>query len=268
MALAQDIVLAILQGIAEILPISSTAHGALLESAVAWSMPTPIFHMAVRTGVLLGVTAYFWQDIWAMATGVARVLKGKRDADARLAGQILTATVTVLTLGFLITRYVEFGPHSLAAIGWAMIVGAAVLFAFDHMSMTVKRVEHATFLDAALIGVMQVFVLVPGVGRVVLAMTMARVLGYERTSAARLSLLLGIPVLAALNVRDAFELGVQTIEVSNADILGGVLGMVSGLIAVTVLMAWLRRSSFKPFVFYRLAVGGVILAIAYGWISL
>ena len=268
MALAQDIVLAILQGIAEIFPINPAAHAALLESAVAWSSPTPIFHMAVRAGALVGILAYFWQDIWSMATGVARVLKGKRDSDARLAGQILAAAIPALALGFLITRYLEFDSHGLAAIGWAMIVGAALLFVFDHMSMTVKRVEHATFLDAALIGVMQVFVLVPGVGRVVLAMTMARVLGYERASAARLSLLLGVPVLAALCIYDAFELGIQTIQVTNTDLMGGVLGMISGLLAAAVLMAWLRRSSFIPFVIYRLAVGGVLLAMAYGWIDL
>ncbi len=268
MALAQDVVLAILQGVAEIFPISPAAHAALLESAVAWSMPTPIFHMAVRTGALLGIVAYFWQDIWAMATGVARVLKGKRDTDARLAGQILVAAIPVLAIGFLAAQYVEIGPYSLAAIGWAMIAGAVALLVLDHMSMTVKRVEHTTFLDAVLVGVMQAFVLVPGVGRVVLAVTMARVLGYERTSAARLSLLLGIPVLVALNVRDALELGIQTIEVSNADILGGALGLVSSLTAVVVLMAWLKRSSFMPFVIYRLALGGILLALAYGWLQI
>ena len=202
-----------------------------------------------------------------MATGVARALKGKRDPGASLAAQIGVATIPVLALGSVFTRHVGFDAHSLIIIGWAAVAGAVLLFALDHMSMTVKRVEHATFWDIALIGIMQVAVLIPGAGRVAMMVTMARFLGYERVEAARLSMLLAVPVLVALSVRDAIELGgVQAIQVANADIFRGVIGASGGLIAAAALMAWLKRSSFLPFVIYRLVLGGMILALAYGWI--
>lgn len=252
---------------AEIFPISPAGHAVLFESVGGWSEVSPTFSLSVQIGTLLGIAAYFWTDLWEMATGIARALKGKRDAGAVLAGQIFVATLPTLAIGFLFIRYVELDIGSLAAIGWTIIGGAILLFVFDYLSMTVKRVEHTTFLDAALIGVMQVAVFVPGLGRTALTMTMARFLGYERTAAARISLLLSIPVLAALIARDAVELGVaQITQITNAEIFAGVISFAGGLFTVAVLMVWLNRSSFTPFVVYRLAVGAVVLAIAYGWL--
>ena len=251
-------------GMAEIFPISPGGHSVLFESVLGWPKVSSTFSLSVQIGTLLGIMAYFWADLWDMAGGVARALKGKRDAGAVLAGQIVVATLPTLAIGFLLVRYVEIDDGSLAVIGWATIGGAILLFAFDYLSMTVKRVEHTTFLDAALISVMQVAALVPGVGRIVLAMTMARFLGYERTAVARFSLLLSIPVLAALIVRDAIELNVaQMVQITNAEIFAGVVAFAGGLFSVAVLMAWLTRSSFTPFVVYRLALGGMVLAIAY-----
>ena len=265
MTLAQIIVLAILQGVAEVFPISPGGPTVLVESALEWTQVPPMFAFSVQIGALLGIMAYFWRDLWEMATGITRALKGKRDVGAVLAGQIVVATTPTLVLGFLLLRYAEIDTQSLAVIGWTIIAGAALLVAFDYLSMTVKRVEHATFWDTTLIGVMQIAVFIPGVGRTALAMTMARFLGYERAAAARLSMLLSIPVLIVLSARSAFELGsAQITQVANTDIFGGVIGFVAGLFAVAVLMAWLRRSSFMPFVVYRLVVGGVILAMAYG----
>ena len=266
--MAQDIVFAILQGIAEIFPISPAAHTAVFESATPRPKPTLLFPMAVRGGVLVGIIAYFWRDIWTMVIGVARVLRGNRDPEARLAGQILLAAIPTVAFGLLVSDYINIDLLSPEIIGWAMTVGAILLFLFDHMSMTVKRVEHTTFLDAIIIGIAQVLILIPGTGRMILAITMARILGYERVSAARLSILIGIPVLLAFCIRDALELGLQTIKVTSADMLGSLIGMVSALIAVAILMAFLRRYSFKLFAIYRLFVGGIILAMAYGWVEI
>ena len=178
------------------------------------------------------------------------------------------ATIPALLLGFILIRYVELSPRSLVIIGWTTVAGAVLLLAFDQLSMTVKRVEHATVLDITLIGVMQVAALIPSAGRAAMAVTMARFLGYERAEAARISMLLAIPALAALCLHDAIQLGgAGAIQLANADMLGGAVAAVSGLIAVAILMAWLKRSSFMPFAIYRLVLGGVFLALAYGWID-
>ncbi len=267
MTLAQTIVVAILQGLAEVIPLSSDGHAVLLESGLGWTSVSPTFEFAVQTGVLLGIAAYFWRDLLEMITGIARAMKGKRDTGAILAGQIVVAAIPPLIVGALVTHYVDLNLHSLLVIGWATVVGAFFLLVFDYLGMTVKRVEHATYWDAALVGFMQVFVLIPGVGRIVMSMTMARLLGYERAETARLSLLLSIPILAALIARDAVDVGLnQLARITGLDFVGGAIGFVGAVIFVAILIAWLKRSSFTPFVVLRLLVGGVVLAMAYGWI--
>ena len=267
MTSAQIIVAAALQGLAEIFPLSPEGHAVLIESGLGWPSMSPILGLSVRIGALLGIAAYFWRDLVEMVGGIARALKGKRDTGAILAAQIAVAAVPTLAIGFLVTRYVEFDLHFLTMIGWATLAGALVLLVFDYLGMTVKRVEHATYGDAIFIGLMQVFVLVPGVGRLVMSMTMARLLGYERAAAARLSLLLSLPILAAHTALDAINIGAsQLAQISSIELIGGFAGFFSAIIFIAVLLTWLKQSSFTPIVVLRLLIGGVVLAMAYGWL--
>ncbi|MDX2144788.1 MAG: undecaprenyl-diphosphate phosphatase [Rhodospirillaceae bacterium] len=269
MALTQIIVLAIVQGLTEFLPVSSSGHLALIPMFTGWPDQGLPMDVAVHVGTMLAACIYFWRDLWTMLVGLARFAKGKRDPGARLAFQIIVATIPVLAAAWAFEKYVGDSVRQMMVIGWTTTGYAVLLFITDKMCMTVKRVEHATYLDAILIGGMQILALVPGTSRSGITMTMARLLGYERPEAARFSMLLSIPTIAAggvwlvMKLREAHDT-----SMTNDALLGIGLAFVSGFLAIAIMMAWLRRSTFTPFVIYRLILGAVVLATAYGWIEI
>ncbi len=266
MALTQLIVLAVLQSLTEVFPVGAEGHVALITKLLHWPDPGNGFRLAVRIGLLLGVAAYFWSDLGDMIVGVIRATKGKRNPDARLALQLAVAAVPILGLGFAFEYYLAGDWETLHVMGWTIVGGALALWLFDRMCMTVKRVEHATFIDTIVLGLGQVIALVPGA--VAAGITLARLLGYERRDAARLYFLLSIPVSAVVIARDAYTLfTVEHGSISNIDILCGVVAFFAALIGLSILMAWLRRSTFTPFVIYRLLLGSAVLAVAYAWVS-
>jgi len=263
----QLIVLTVLQTVAAIFAVAPDGHLFLMSRILRWSPPDGGLQLACAAGLLLGVMAYFWRDVAEMITGVIRAAKGKRDSGARLALQIFIAAIPVLGVGFAIQRYVADGWQSDALMGWAIITVALILLLFDRMSMTVKRVEHATYIDTIIIGLCQLAALVPGAGAAGVAIIMGRLLGYERAAAARLFFLLSIPVSTAVIARDAY--GFVTHDsgrITTSDMLCGGIAFVAAILSLSTLMTWLRRSTFMPFVIYRLILGGAVLALAYQWI--
>jgi undecaprenyl-diphosphatase len=133
--------------------------------------------------------------------------------------------------------------------------------------MTVKRIEHATYLDALLVGVGQLIAILPGLGAAAVGMTLARMLGYERTHATRFYFLLSIPVMLGFIARDGYKITAAGVAVGGPEILACVAVFFSALLGIAILQAWLRRSTFTPFVIYRLLLGGAVLALAYGLVS-
>lgn len=267
MALTQIIVLAIVQGITEFLPISSSGHLILVPIVAGWPDQGLMLDVAVHVGTLGAVLIYFWQDIFAMVTGVLRLLKGRRDPGARLAGQVLVGTIPVLVGGYLFDLYVGDALRSLEVIAWATLVFGLLLYVADFMSMTVKRIDHSSYLDVIVIGLAQVLALIPGTSRSGITMTAARFLGFERSEAARFSMLLSIPTIAA----SGLWLGLKLYKADDLEMTQGVLAaaglsFVMAILSIAALMAWLNRSSFTPFVIYRVILGVVLLAFAYGWI--
>ena len=267
MALTQIIVLAVVQGITEFLPISSSGHLILVPVVTDWPDQGLMLDVAVHVGTLGAVIVYFWQDVFAMAAGVVRFLKGQRDPGARLAGQVLVASVPVLIGGYLVDRYAGDGLRSIIVVGWATLGFGILLLVADRLSMTVKRLDHSTYLDVLIIGIAQVLALIPGTSRSGITMTAARFLGYERPEAARFSMLLSIPAIAA----SGLWLGLNLYEMDDMAVTRGAitaagLAFVTAILSIIVLMAWLQRSTFTPFVIYRVVLGIVILGFAYGWI--
>ena len=263
MTFTQSIVLAVVQAVNELLLLTSVGHRVLLEPLIGWPAPGSTLPLTLALAILVT----FWRDVGDMVAGVFRAAKGKRDSGARLAAQILAAAVITITTGVLLQIYVlGVLEPSVAVIGWVLIGVAVILFFFDRMSMTVKRIEHATYLDTTLIGLGPVLALYPGVGSVAIMVILARMLGYERQAAVRLSLLLAAPVLIAVGIRALVQAppdGSQPI----AGLLPHIAAFFAALIVLAILMAWLRRGSFLPFVIYRLLLGGAVLAVGYGWVA-
>jgi undecaprenyl-diphosphatase len=268
-ALTQFIVHAIVQAVTEVFPISSGGHAALLSYFSVQTAPSRVFTLGLQVGLLLAVLAYFWRDVADMVGGVIRVAKGKPDPGARLVLQILIAAVLTLALGFAFERYVAGPWQTPVVLGWAVVGLGVLMLLFDRMSMTVKRVEHTGYGDAIAVGVCYVLGLIPGVGGAAAAMTMARLLGYERGHAVRLAFLLAIPVWAAVIARDAYvTFRVEGAVIGNLDIAAAGVAFIAALVSIAILMSWLRRATFTPFLVYRLLIGTAVLLVAYDVIEL
>jgi undecaprenyl-diphosphatase len=253
MALTQIIVLAIVQGITEFLPISSSGHLILVPWVAGWADQGLMLDVAVHVGTLGAVTIYFWRDIFSMATGLLRLLRGRRDPGARLAGQVLVGTIPVLVGGYLFDLYLGDAVRSLEVIAWATL-GFGILL-------------YVSYLDVIIIGLAQVLALIPGTSRSGITITAARFLGFERSEAARFSMLLSIPTIAASGLWLGLKLyKADEVEMTQGVVTAAGLSFVTAILSIAALMAWLNRSSFTPFVIYRVVLGVVLLAFAYGWI--
>lgn len=269
MSLLQIVVLALVQGITEFLPVSSSGHLVLVPIAGGWPDQGLDMDIAVHVGTLGAVLLYFWRDVAFMAGGLWRSLKGKSDPGARLFWLICAATVPVVAAGFALKElFGQDALRSIEVIGWTMLGFGIVLWVFDRLCMTVKRIPHMPLFDAMVIGVAQVLALIPGTSRSGITMTAARLLGYERTEAARFSLLLSIPTILGAGLLAGYDIWQAGDARLTHDALAAMAGsFVAALAAIALMMAWLKRASFTPFVLYRVVLGALLLAVAYGWIG-
>jgi undecaprenyl-diphosphatase len=262
------VVLALVQGITEFLPISSSGHLILVPIVAGWPDQGLMIDVAVHVGTLGAVLLYFWRDVWMMLAGLGRVARGRWDPGARLAVLVIAATLPVVVAGFILDHFYPQGLRSIEVIGWTTLLFGIVLYLADAFGLTVRRMEHMRFSDAAVIGVSQVLALIPGTSRSGITMTAARMLGFDRTDAARFSMLLSMPTILGAGTLKGWELYQSGDAQLTADAFAVAgLAMVSALVAITLLMAWLRRATFTPFVVYRVVLGVLLLAFAYGFIG-
>jgi undecaprenyl-diphosphatase len=259
------VVLALVQGITEFLPISSSGHLILVPVLTGWPDQGLVLDVAVHVGTLGAVLLYFRRDLWQMLAGVALLIAGRRNPGARLALLLVAATVPVVVAGAGLKYVGSEGLRNVTVIGWTTLGFGIVLFAADRWCLTLRRIEHMPMASALAIGLAQVLALVPGTSRSGITMTAARALGYERQAAARFSMLLSIPVIIAAGTLEGLELYAAGDAVLTASVAIAVaLAFVSALAAIAFLMKWLRRASFTPFVIYRVGLGSYLLWLAYG----
>ncbi len=263
------VIIALVQGITEFLPISSSGHLVLAPVVMGWQDQGLIIDIAVHVGTLFAVMAYLYRDVGAMAGGLTRALRGRRDPGAKLFVYLVLGTIPVVIAGFLMHRYMPGGLRSLEVIAWATLGFGILLWIADGVGMTVRRIEHLRVLDVLVIGLAQCLALIPGTSRSGITMTAARLIGMERPDAARFSLLLSIPTIIAAGTLagiDLYESG--NVELAGDAFVAAGLAFFSALIAIALMMAWLRRASFTPFVIYRIILGGILLAYSYNLIPL
>lgn len=257
-------ILALVQGITEFLPISSHGHLIITRSLLGLSEPGLTISIAVHVGTLGAVVIYFWRDVWLMVIGIGQLARGGNGAGRRLVTLVAAATLPVLAAGYLVMAYLGEDLNTLAVIGWATLGFGLLLYLSDRIGMTVRRVEHMGLAQALIIGLFQVLALIPGTSRSGITMTAARFLGFERTEAARFSLLLSIPAILGAGTLagiDLYQSGDS--ELQAAALFAAAMAFVAALAAIAVMMAWLRRATFTPFVLYRIALGGGLLIWVY-----
>ena len=242
----------------------------LVPSLTGWADQGLIIDVAVHVGTLGAVVIYFWRDIWGMVVGLFRVATGRRDAEARLGARlallVILATLPVIAAGYAFERYMPNGIRGVEVIGWTTLGFGIVLYIADRIGMTIRRIEHLGVSDALIIGISQVLALIPGTSRSGITMSAARILGFERADAARFSMLLSIPtILGAATLKGLDLMAAHNPALTTEAVTAAGMSFVTALISIALLMAWLRRSTFTPFVVYRILLGSILLGLAYGW---
>lgn len=265
---AKVAVLGVVQGITELLPISSTAHMRVVPALLGWRDPGSAFSAAMQLAALVAVISYFWQDVHRLAVGSVSAIRHRRftDPELRLATWLVLATGPIIAAGILLSSTLNTcsSPlRTLPIIGWACIL-MAMLMALTEVFATHRRsVENASLIDALLVGLAQVGALIPGVSRSGSTLTAALTLGFRREEAARFSFLLGIPAIALAGSKELWALHKANLDTHGWSVLalGLIVASVSAFVAIWALMRVLERFSAWPFVLYR-GMLGVVLLIA------
>lgn len=256
-------VVAIVQGLTEFLPVSSSGHLVLLPAVTGWTDQGLVIDIAVHVGTLGAVVVYLRRDIGRMLHGLLQ--PGKPDPEIRLLGQTIAASVPTIAVGGLIFVLAGDLLRSAVVVGWSTLLFGALLYLADRYSPATGRLEELTWGGALLIGAAQILALIPGASRAGVTITAARALGFERTAAARFSMLMSIPVIAAAGGAGAWKLAASGTVGSFAESIAAAgFAFAAALVAIRLMMGWIRRASFAPFALYRLVLGAAILAWAYG----
>lgn len=263
----QIIVLAIVQGITEFLPISSSGHLALIPAITGWPDQGQVTDVMVHVGSLFAVIVYFWRDVLKLIGGGVDLLRFRLNDNSRMALYILVATIPAVAFGLFLKKS-GYGDalRSVEVIAWNAIIFGVLMYIADYIGKQTKVMEEMKFAPALTMGFAQALALIPGTSRSGITMTAARFMGFSRPEAARFSFLLGIPAIAgagAFVTLDAIESG---IEITNGAIMAAVLTFFAALAAIAFLMAFVKRSSFLVFTVYRIALGLLLFALLYDWI--
>jgi undecaprenyl-diphosphatase len=266
---AKVALLGVVQGIAELLPISSTAHMRLVPAVLGWQDPGSAFSAAMQLAALAAVVSYFWNDVRELATNsFTAIRQGKfRDPYLRFTIWIILATAPIGIAGLLLAKLLNTcnSPlRNIGVIGWACVAMAVLLGIAEVRARHKRTIDSSTFIDALLIGVAQIGALIPGVSRSGSTLTAALALGFKRDEAARLSFLLGLPAIALAGLKELWELYKIHLGAYGWAVLfvGIIVASVSAFFAIWGLMRFLERFSTWPFVAYRFLLGIVILTVA------
>lgn len=266
MSLFHLVLVALIQGLTEFLPVSSSGHLILLPALTEFEDQGQMIDIAVHVGTLFAVMLYFREDVRFAANGVPRLIRGKVDTQgAWLAMLLIIATVPVLLFGlFLKLTGLDAYLRSVALIGWTMLIFGLVLYWTDQKGATIKQARQWSMKDAAIMGLWQAIALIPGTSRSGATISGARALGYAREDAAKLAMLMSIPTIIASGLLLSFEvIGDANMALARDAGIAALLSFVAALFALTLMMRLLKSVSFTPYVIYRVFLGIVLLVYAY-----
>ncbi len=263
MTLIQLIVLSLIQGLTEFLPVSSSAHLILGSKVFSWPDQGLVFDVATHLGTLFAVLVYFRKDLWGMLTPWFGA-REEHEASRKLGMILVAASIPAIVAGGLLHGWVESVLRDIRVIAFSTIGFGFLLWWADARFPRDKQLAEMNMKAGLLIGLAQMLALVPGTSRSGITMTMGRVLGFNADTAARFSFLLSIPVIAA-----AGGYGVLRMVLHDASIdwfqfgLAIAFSALAGWLCIAAFLALLQRVGLLPFVIYRLALGLVLLWIAF-----
>ena len=261
-------ILGVVQGITELLPISSTAHMRIVPALLGWQDPGSAFSAAMQLAALAAVVSYFWSDVKLLVFGSLGALARRDFANPafKMALWIIGATVPIVIFGALLSSTLNAcgSPlRSLFVIGLACIVMAVLMALAEVSAKHIRHMGDVTWRDAMIVGLAQVGALIPGVSRSGSTLTAALFLGLEREQAARFSFLLGLPAIALAGLRELYALYKAHLDAHGWSVLavGLVVASISAFAAIWGLMRVLERFSSWPFAIYRAFIGGLLISL-------
>jgi undecaprenyl-diphosphatase len=266
MTLEHLFLVAIIQGLTEFLPVSSSGHLALLPSLTGLPDQGQTIDVAVHIGTLFAVVIFFWKDVKLGLIGTPRMLLGRIDTPgSKLAFLLMIATLPAIAFGlFLNVTGLDDEIRSIKVIGWTMLIFGLVLYWLDQKGSTAKESHDWSWRDAVIMGLWQAIALIPGTSRSGATISGARALGYSRADSAKLSMLMSIPTIVAsgtfLGVKVATDANLQA---AKDGAIAAVFSFFAALLALSLMMRLLRSVSFTPYVIYRVILGVILLVIAY-----
>ncbi len=261
----QAVVLGIIQGLTEFLPISSSAHLRIYPEIFGWGDPGAAFTAVIQIGTELAVLIYFRHDIWRIATMWLKSLvkpEYRGHLDARMGWFIIIGSLPIVILGIVLKDVIESDFRSLWIIGTTLIVLGIVLGLADRFGRNDKELKEISLRDAVLMGGAQAMALIPGVSRSGATLSMGRILGYEREAATRYAFLLAIPAVVGAGLFELKEIpGGDNPYGWGPTIVATVVSFVVGYAAIAWLLRYVSTRSYTPFVLYRVALGAATLLL-------
>jgi len=258
-------ILALIQGLTEFLPISSSAHLILPAKILGWQDQGPLIDVMAHFGSLFAVILYFRKDVGSIFTGMVDLLKRKLNADSVLALNLIIATPPALLLGAVL----RFGGwdeaiRSPLIIAITTIVFGVLLWLSDIWEKETRTTEDLTWKGAFGLGLAQAVALIPGTSRSGITMTAARAMGLTRVESARFSMLMSLPIIGVGGLFALYSLaGADNSELAGASLTDGLwvaaLSFIAAFACISLFMKWISRIGMLPFMLYRLTLGGVLL---------
>lgn len=260
MGIIEVIVLAILQGLTEFLPISSSAHLILPSQILGWQDQGLAFDVAVHAGSLLAVVLYFREEVGRMAVSWVQSFKGKQDKDSKLSWLIILGTIPAGLAGFIFKDFIEENLRNTSVIAATTIVFGLLLWWADRQAKQLKDEYQVSVKNVVIIGLAQVLALIPGTSRSGITITAGLMVGLTRKAAARFSFLLSIPLIAAAGGYQTIKLSQEIIPVDWAAIgWGTLLSFISAYACIHYFLILVEKVGMLPFVVYRLVLGLVLI---------
>lgn len=264
MDLLRAVVLGVVQGLTEFLPISSSAHLAIVPKLLGWEDPGAAYTAVVQIGTELAVILYFWRDIWTIGSGWVRGLfsaSARQENEWRMGWFIIIGSLPIVVLGLLLQDLIDSEFRNLVVIGTMLIVLGVVLGVAEKIGRKVKPLDQMNARDAVLLGLAQAGALVPGVSRSGATISMGLFLGYERAVATRYAFLLAIPAVVGAGVYKLKDIGGDNTYGVGPTIIGTVVSFVVGLAVIHWLLRYVSTRSYAPFVAYRIGLGALVLIL-------
>jgi undecaprenyl-diphosphatase len=260
----EAIVLGVVQGLTEFLPISSSAHILVVSQLLQWPDPGAAFTAVSQIGTELAVIIYFRRDLARILTTWFRSLGDRRlrtNIDARIGWYIIVGTIPISVLGLTFASSIETTARNLWLVAVMLIVFGVVLGVSDRIGRKRKPLESLTIRDGVIFGFGQALALIPGVSRSGATISTGLFLGYTREAATRYAFLLAIPAILASGFYEATKIGQDTNVAWGPTLLGTAIAFVIGYAVIAWLLRWVTTHSFLPFVLYRIGLGTLLLGL-------